>query len=327
MGAQIEPSDVVQDGDYEALINREYAAITPGNNFKMIHLRPAPDEFDFTTTDSLMDYAEEHGFLVFAHTLVWGHEGSIPDWLANADPTREELIAFMEDHITTVMQRYAGRVQAWDVVNEAFCNADSEAYCIVEQGDEAGMDGSLWRQVIGPDFIEIALQAARAADPSATIYLNENGVEIQGTPKAEVFYAFVADLVARGIPLDGVGMQMHLSTDTATPELIAEQSAAVHSNVARFNALGLQFLVTELDVAIPDDGYSQDALDWQAELYRFVMEVCLEAADCPSFSLWSPTDRYSWIPDAKPGYGHAGIHDDNLLPKPAYHALREILTN
>ena len=89
----------------------------------MAQIHPEKDVYNFTITDAIMDYAEANSLEVNGHTLVWGHPGYLPDWIANPPVpwTRETLLAVMVDHITTVVTRYAGRVKAWDVVNEAFC--------------------------------------------------------------------------------------------------------------------------------------------------------------------------------------------------------------
>ncbi len=332
MGSVVNPL-IEPDPAFEPNLLREFDLIIPGNAFKPKNIHPHLDTFDFSLTDEMMDFASEHGLELHGHTLTWGKASSLPAWLTSrTDWTRPELIAVLENHIATVVGRYRGRVFAWDVVNEAFCDPAYEANCVVTAGEDGGMDGSFWYQGIGPDFIEIALEAARRADPDAMLYVNDNGWELNGSPKASKLYAYVSDLVTRGVPIDGVGIQMHWGmtmADLALPSpewqlRLEEAAASLRANLQRFNDLGLDVRVTELDVALPDGPpcSSEQDLARQAEVFVLALRTCFEARRCPSFNLWGFTDKYSWIPEARPGYGCATIMDSNYVPKPAYHEMK-----
>lgn len=345
-GTQIDPVHLTMgsvhttdDAPYERFLLREFSLIAPGNNFKMRHLQPTEGDFNFDVTDQVMNYAEQKALAVHGHVLIWGNETSVPSWItdkeeeaSNADYplSRAKLLSIMEQHVTTVVSRYKGRMRSWDVVNEAFCDPQKESGCIVEGGEAGGMDGSIWRRIIGPEFIELALRAARAADPEVKLIVNENGVELTDTPKSEKFFSFIKGLVDKGVPLDGIGIQMHIPAAHFAP-LDADQRRALYESVgatfARFNQLGLDVLITELDVFLVDEGRAPTAeeLTLQAEIFGNMLRICLEAARCPSFTMWGFTDKYSWIPEGKPGHGFATITDDEMQPKPAYFALKETL--
>lgn len=325
IGSQFNPADLAADSSLEGLLLHEVDLVIPGNDFKMRLIHPQKDTFHFDTTDGVLDWAEEHDLEVHGHTLMW--DKSLPAWVEDGSWTREQLIEVLENHISTVVGRYRGRVAAWDVVNEAFCDPAVERDCIVESGESGGMDPSIWRTVIGPDAIELALRAARAADPDAKLYINDNGYELPDTAKALKLYSYVEDLVARGVPLDGVGIQMHWALDEIlSASQRAEGKQAVATLFQKLNDLGLEVRITELDVRLPQDRCaSEDFLAGQADAFALALEVCLEAASCPSFNMWGLTDRYSWIPDAKPGYDCATPFDEEYVAKPAYFALSDTL--
>ena len=331
-GSQFDPRHLAADASYEALLLREVDLVIPGNDFKMRHVHPGESSYDFSSTDAILDYADAHGLEVHGHTLVWGKSSSLPGWVRDRSWTRGELIAMLEDHVRTVVGRYRGRVAAWDVVNEAFCDPAVERACVVVPGESGGMDGSLWHTVIGPDFIEIALRAAREADPDAKIYVNDNGYELHDSPKAQKLYAYVEDLVERGVPLDGVGIQMHwglddVDTSAFDAAFFEEGKRSMATLFQRLNDLGLDVRITELDFRIPEAGFdSEEVLALQADAFALAASVCLEAESCPSLNLWGLTDKYSWIPEARPGYGCATLFDADLRPKPAYAALWDALS-
>ena len=338
IGTAIQPGLAVIDPTYELTILREFNLMIPENNFKMLRIHPEKDVYNFTITDAIMDYAEANGLEVNGHTLIWGLPGSLPDWIASPTVpwTRETLLAVMIDHITTVVTRYAGRVKAWDVVNEAFCNTAGRQGvpglsndCIGELG-KGGMNDSVWHKVIGPDFIAIALDATRLADPNAILYINENGIEFPSSKKTKILYTFVENLKNSGSPIDGIGFQMHIPLeaigDISNLDAMKQDVALVFQG---FNDLGLQTRVTELDVWISDLSYMADPaarLADQAQVYDGVLEVCIAASNCPSINMWGFTDKHSWIPAPYPGFGHAHIFDENYDPKPAYFSLVDILT-
>ena len=211
------------------------------------------------------------------------------------------------------MKHYAGQVFAWDVVNEAL--------------DENGkLKDSPWYNQPGiglsdkgSAYIEQAFRWAREADPHALLFYNENGGEGLGR-KSDAVYAMVKDFKKRGIPIDGVGLQMHISEPGV-------DSAAVAANIARLAALGLQVHITELDVSLPLDSSGvvlHDDLVRQAEVYRGVVRACLKNPGCTAIQTWGFTDKYSWIALHSHGKRGAALPFDRAYnPKPAYDAIFE----
>ncbi len=279
--------------------------LTPENAMKFEPLRPSRERYDFDHADALVDFAEKHAMQVRGHTLVWHQQ--LPSWLTERDWTRDELIEILREHITTVVGRYRGRVAAWDVVNEAVA-------------DDGSLRDTIWRQVIGPEYIDMAFRWAHEADPDALLFYNDYGGEVLG-PKSDAIYALVRDLLQRDVPIHGVGLQTHVSLDWfPEPQDIAANVDSLSANMDRLSALGLVVHITETDVRI-ERPITEDELAKQARIYGAALEACLSAQNCKALVLWGFTDRHSWIPYAFPGTGAALVFDDAYRPKPAYHSL------
>ncbi len=302
IGTAVSIGPLRSEPPYAETLAREFSMLTPENAMKFGPLRPSRDRYDFGDADAIVDFAESHGMLVRGHTLVWGQQ--LSDWLTARSWSRDELMAILREHIMTVVGRYRGRVAAWDVVNEAVAN-------------EGFLEDTIWRRTIGPTYIERAFRWAHEADPQAKLFYNDVGGEGKGV-KADAIYARVQDLVRRGVPIHGVGLQMHVRLKSPP------DPSDVVANMKRLAALGLQVHITEMDVAIKGSATAAD-LSAQARIYRDALRACLSARNCTAFVLWGFTDRHSWIPQVAPSSGEALIFDDAFRPKPAYGALRAVL--
>ncbi len=298
----MEPTHIRNEPTYAEILGREFNMLTPENVMKFSIIHPQPDQYAFEGGDMLVDFAEEHGMKVRGHTLVWHQQ--LPDWVTSRDWTRDELIQVLRDHITTVVGHYRGRVAAWDVVNEAI-------------SDGGGMRHTIWSKVIGPEYIEMAFQWAHEADPDALLFYNDYSGEGLG-PKSDAIYELVQGLVQRGVPIHGVGLQMHVPLTGYPPP----QALAV--NMERLSQLGLRVHITEMDVRIAQP-VTQEELEKQAQAYADVLNACVAAPNCDAFVLWGFTDRHSWIPDFFTGWGSALIFDEQYTPKPAYYAIQNTL--
>lgn len=303
IGSAANLAALTTDRRYRTQLGQQLGSLTPENEMKWDTIHPARDTYDFTQADRLVAYARRNGMQVRGHTLVWQNQN--PGWLTNGTFTRDEWIAILVDHITTVVGHYRGQIAQWDVVNEAM--------------DAAGnLRDTIWLRHIGPEYIELAFRAARAADPDAELYYNDFGAGGVGA-KADAVYDMVSSLVDRGVPIDGVGTQAHWSAVACSP-----CGPNMAGNMARLDAIGLDAAITEIDVriALP---VSPEELDVQADLYAMFLRVCMDAPNCDTFTMWGFTDRYSWVPQAFPGFGAALIYDEAYAPKPAETAIRQTL--
>ncbi len=282
-----------------ALVARDYSSVTPENAMKWDLVHPAPDRYDFSAADAIVTFARAHHLTVRGHTLVWHR--SLPAWLTDGHFDREQLIAILRDHIHTVVGHFRGQVQQWDVVNEPL-NATGP-----------GLRDDLWSRGIGPDYLALAFRFAHEADPNAQLYVNEFGTDVTNRKSTALLHE-VRALRTTGVPVDGVGFQMHRNLGRS------ESAAAITANLDRFSTAGLRIWITELDVALRTP-VEPGALDRQAVVYRDTIRACLAVVRCDGVTTWGFTDRHSWIPAAQPGHGAALPFDEQLQPKPAYEAM------
>jgi endo-1,4-beta-xylanase len=303
IGAAVAMTPFRNESVYYETLRREFNVIVAENAFKWDAVHPARTTFNFTDTDALVDFAEANHMRVRGHTLVWHNQ--LPAWLTNGNFTREEAIEILREHIQTFVGRYRGRIWSWDVVNEA-----------IDDVTAGFRTASFWHQKIGPEYIRLAFEFARQADPEAKLYYNDYSIEGLNN-KSNAVFNLVSGLKNQGVPIDGVGWQMHQINGFR----IQEQHRI---NARRIADLGLELSMTEVDVRI-NLPTTNEKLQQQAQAYKDSIEFCLTEPNCKAFVMWGFTDKYSWIPATFNGFGDALIFDANFQPKPAHTALREIL--
>jgi endo-1,4-beta-xylanase len=291
---------LANDPAYARIIAEQFNLITPENALKFGLVSPVRDEYDFSDVDLLVSFAAQHDLSVRGHVLVW--DTQLPRWLTQGRFSRAELIGILQQHITTIVSRYAGSIKVWDVVNEAI-------------DDRGQLKQTFWYNGIGPDFIEIAFRAARKADPTARLFYNDYGAEASPEHQDGV-YRLLSDLKHRAVPVDGVGLQMHLSLENKSKE------TGYSVNTQRLVDLGLAFHITELDVRMKLDPASPAHDErLQASVYTAIFSEYILDKGCDTLILWGFTDRYSWIPFFYPGEGEATIMTRDYAFKPAYRSL------
>ncbi len=287
--------------------------LEPEDAMKWEALRPDEQTFDFGAADRIVAFARTHNMKVRGHNLLWGTHN--PDWLTRGNYKPKELSELLHQHISRVVGHFRGTAFAWDVVNEAF--------------DEKGrLRDSIWynRPGIGAGeekaYIEQAFRWAHDVDPDALLFYNEAEAE-EMNPKSDAIYAMMKDFQRCGVPIDGIGFQMHIFN--LSPDL-----PSISANFARFSELGMKIHITELDVALPvaPDGKVLDTVDLerQADIYRKIATICMRTDGCTAIQTWGVTDQYSWLGWATDKTKGAGLlFDRNYHPKPAYTALRQAL--
>lgn len=309
IGAAVIPS-LLEEEPYAATLAREFNQVEPESVMKFGPIHPSPTEYHFGPADALVAFARQNRMVVRGHTLLWHRQQ--PAWLTGGGFQPAQLSTILQDHIRRVVGHYAGEVYAWDVVNEAF-------------REDGSLRPTIWFNApgIGPQgtgYIEQAFRWAREADPRALLFYNDYSAEDTNT-KSDAIYQMVRDFKTRGVPIDGVGMQMHLTTKVAP-------LAGMEANMRRLIGLGLEIQITELDVRLPVDSAGNAApadIAAQAQIYRDVVSLCLKAARCTAIQTWGFTDKHSWIPGEFPGLGAALEFDARYRPKPAYQGMQEAL--
>ncbi len=314
-GSDLNPDPLTTDPPYAATLSTQYNMLEAENAMKWGGLHPnppgSPNEYNFSTGDELVRFAQANLMWVRGHNLLW--HAYNPGWLTSGAYSSSQLYTILQNHITTVVQHYKGQVFAWDVVNEALA-------------DSGALRDSIWYNqpgigLTGTAYIEQAFRWAHAADPNALLFYNEysiedqycsNGVSYGDGTKFPAMYAMLADFVSRGVPVHGVGFQMHIGA-TGCPT-----SAVLANHIQKITALGLAVHITEMDIQILDT--SAASLQAQAQTYQRILNVCLQNPGCTAFQTWGFTDKHTWLPN-----GFPLPFDTNYQPKPAFTALLNAL--
>jgi len=216
--------------DTMALVEKHFNSITPENILKWEEVHPEPNKYNFEPADRYVAFGQKNKMFVVGHTLVWFYQ--TPDWVFQDESGkplgREALLERMKEHIFTVMGRYKGRIQGWDVVNEAIAADGSFRKC-------------KWLETIGEDYVLKAFEYARQADPNTQLYYNEYDLVKQ--PKCEAVIRLIRDLQSKGVRIDGLGIQGHWFLDYPS---IEELETAIQA----LSKLGVKLMVTEMDVGV-----------------------------------------------------------------------------
>jgi len=276
---------------YQSFAREEFNLVTTENSMKWGYINPRPGEYRWDAADTLVQFAKTNNMSIHGHTLVW--YASLPQWVQRSDTAMRESI--MYEFIDTMTARYP-EVDIWDVVNESF-------------EEDGSYRDSVWHQAMGKEYIPKAFFRARAGDPDATLIYNDYNIAYGGA-KSDATFELMQELLAAGVPIDGIGFQMHLDTGFDKMDSVAER-------FAQFAALGLEIYITELDISLRDGG----TLEQQAALYAAVAETCLAQPACKALQVWGITDRYSWRKQYDPL-----LFDRDYRIKPAYTALQNALS-
>jgi endo-1,4-beta-xylanase len=314
------------------IVTRHFNTITPENMLKWEVVHPEPNRYAFEAQDRLVAFGQQHGMFVVGHTLVWHQQ--TPAWVFKGDDGkpigREALLERMRSHIETVVGRYRGRIQGWDVVNEALA-------------EDGTLRKSPWLDGLGEDFIYKAFEFAHKADPGAQLYYNDYNLTVPA--KRAGALRIVKELKARGLRIDGVGEQGHW--------LLSHPSLAdIEATIAEIGAAAGKCHITELDVDVlpRDDGmYGADLNarakykaetnlyvdglpdEKQRELaqrYSDIFKVFLKHQSVLArVTFWGVSDRSSWLDNFPvPGrVNHPLLWDRAGKPKPAFDAVVQVL--
>jgi endo-1,4-beta-xylanase len=278
---------------YRNVVLQEYNSLTPENAGKIEVLHPEEKRFDFSGLDTIVAFAQRHGKRVHATTLIW-HETSDLTWLQefSGDPVAWENL--FRNHIQTVAGHYKGKVASWDVVNEPFHDNGSLRK---EEGARGDNPGSLWARHLGNDYIARAFQYAHEADPGAMLFLNDFDLQYaKYQAKIDSVVKLAMDFKRRGIPIHGLGMQMHTGISASNEEIA--------SGLRALASTGLMVHVSEVSLLVSD--WKRDTsliltpelAKKQSEKYEALVRVYKEsvpAAQRYGITIWGVSDVDSWI--------------------------------
>lgn len=308
---------------YAALLEAECGLLVPENELKWQAIRPSPTQFDFAAFDAIIAYAEAKKLAVRGHTLLWHRTQWLPAWLVDydfgSDPAKGAA-TLLGRHIGTVCKRYAGRIKAYDVVNETVLPQDgslAETALSKAFGDTATM-------------LDFAYQAARAAAPDAQLVYNDY---MSWEPGNDAHRAGVLRLLEgfrkRGTPVDALGVQSHIrALATGRP-----QEKAWRQFVDTVVGMGYGLVITELDVgdnALPRDVARRDA--GVAALTGAYLDMMLSYPQLKDVLVWGLCDEFSWLQSFDPlRADHAAKrpcpYDDAYRAKPMRDAIAASLAS
>ena len=263
-------AEYLTDEWYADLLAKEFNRVALENDLIWENVHPQRDSFEFGPADTLIDFATRHDMSVTGHALVWHIE--LPDWVVDTDWSPNELADELRSHIETVTARYAGQVDAWDVVNEAV-------------NDAGEYRDTVWFDQLGEEYIADAFRWA-AAHTSADLLYNDYGLPVNDAKREQV-YELLSDLLDQGVPIDGIGLQLHCVGMHPTPEQITQ-------TIHQFQELDIDVRVTEWDVAYRRENRPDDLDAVQAQYYREMLQAILDAG-VETITFWGLTDAHSWI--------------------------------
>ena len=332
LGAALNDAQIAgQDPAALEIVRRHFSTISPENVLKWDVVHPQPDRFEFAAADQYVALGAKHGLFVVGHVLVWHQQ--TPSWVFEAAPGAtldpKLLLARLRAHVRSVVGRYRGRVQAWDVVNEAF-------------EDDGSWRKTPWYATLGEEYVSRAFEFAHEADPEALLYYND--YNLWKTPKRRAAVRLVTSLRERGIRIDGIGEQGHWLLDDPPFENI-------EAAIADLAKAGGQVIITELDVdPLPRpeeligadlskrveltpqldpyaDGLPEGLQQRLAQRYRDIFSLFVKHRAVTRVTFWGVTDADTWLNDwpVRGRTNHPLLWDRQGRPKPAFDAVVEAL--
>lgn len=308
-GMAVKNHPIYTDVQYHNIVKFECDRVTPENSLKMKTIYKGKGVYYWNEADSIIDFALKNKLDIHGHVLIWSK--SIPEWMKEYQTDREGWKNVMKEYIYEVVGRWKGKIKSWDVVNEAFN----------DNGEITTTD--FWYQKIGADFIDLAFQYAHNADPDALLFYNDYGHEYSSKRRIGI-NNMIIDMLERGIPIHGIGLQMHTSLNRKKGELKNAIETAAKT--------GLKVHVSELDVSMNNTIRNPNMIftdSLQIQQMKKYQEITLAMKNIPvkqqfGITTWGVCDVDSWLLSQwSPEWPL--LFDSVYSKKKAYHGIIEVL--
>ncbi len=320
VGAAINSWNLDGSSEQYKTITKHFNVFVYENESKPDATHPSEDRYNFANVDKFVEFGEQTGATLRGHTLLW--HSQCPDWFffdSNGNYVAPEvLLERIDEHVTTIVSRYAGKIDTWDVVNEVI-------------SDGAGLRDSHWYNVVGDydgdgdkyDYIEQAFRSARAADPDARLIINDYNMEWSESKTISMYLA-VKQMLSEGVPIDGVGLQMHIGPDLDVAKL--------RSNIEillKLRDINPDFVieVTEMDMNMT--GSTKEDFEKQAAKYAEMFQLFIDLAEegvLDTVVFWGFYDGASWL-NKSDADNYPMLFDREFMTKPAFWSVLEVAEN
>ncbi len=324
IGAAIDVYRLQIDLMYKNTLLAQQNSITIENAVKWQSVHPSENIFDFSGGDYIADFCKNNNKRLHGHCLIWYQAN--PDWLNNYNGDSLAWEHLFKTHIQSVVAHYRGKATSWDVVNEAFRDDDGSLRVQDKYPGDNFDDGCIWARHLGSDYIARAFEYAHEADPNALLFYNEYGQEWSDA-KTNAIINMVTDFKARGIPISGLGLQMHIDINTS--------NEGITKAIQKLAATGLQIYISELDISVnpandQSVSFTTDLQKKQADKYAFIVhqyKALVPSAQQYGITTWNVGDKDSWIRTYIMHKDWPLLFDDNYAKKTCYFSFRDALKN
>ena len=333
IGAAINESTILgkDDKSYQ-IVNNQFNSITPENSLKWMYIQPEPNQFDFNTADQYVQMGLDNAMYIVGHALVW--HAQLAEFMQETK-NKNEFRSHVENHINRLVKRYKGKIDAWDVVNEAF-------------EEDGKLRNSVFYKNMGENYVEEVFKLAEKLDPEADLIYND--YNLYKPKKRNAVIEMVKQFKANGTKISGVGVQAHWGLNYPTIDEIEQI-------IYDFHTAGVSVSFTELDISVlpnpwelvgaevnqnfskfegdpkmnpyPDNLPNEVALKL-ANRYYDIFQLFVKHSDkIKRVTFWGLTDKYSWLNDwpIKGRINYPLLYDRNYKPKEAYRKVLQVKTN
>ncbi|WP_421752118.1 endo-1,4-beta-xylanase [Croceimicrobium sp.] len=308
IGCAVDLNQLEFNPNYAQLLGQQFNQLSPENLMKAEHIHPQVNTYNWSEADRLVNYCQQESKSLHGHTLIWHQQ--LPTWMEHFSGTKSEWEAMFKDHIQSMCRHFKGKVRAWDVVNEAF-------------NEDGTLRNSIWKQHLGAGYIEKAFRYAHEADPDALLFYNDFNL-VLSPKKREAVLGLLKSLKQRGVPVNGIGLQMHISI--AFPE-----NRAMESAFQDFSEAGFLVHISELDISVNPYGgaLNNDSNLWERQAQKLAVVLSLykqiDHSRQYGITFWGLSDADSWIPSAFNREDYPLLFDVNYQAKAAYCKMKESL--